>query len=122
MTVSARGYSAETAQVKDLKAKVRRLEEDNAILKAATVNSTGFLRRGTRPPKPLIMGFIDTMRVQGYAVESVCRVLREQVCQIAARTYRVWRQANRRVAVRTVTEVQVVDAVRHIARTIGPDG
>jgi len=28
------------------------------------------------------MGFIDTMRSQGYAVESICRVLREQGSQI----------------------------------------
>ena len=29
------------------------------------------------------MGFIDTMRAEGHAVESVCRVLREQGCQVA---------------------------------------
>jgi putative transposase len=34
------------------------------------------------------MGFIDTMRAEGHAVESIRRVLREQACQIAARTYR----------------------------------
>ncbi len=28
-----------------------------------------------------MMGFIDTRRAQGHAVESVCRVLREQGCQ-----------------------------------------
>lgn len=37
------------------------------------------------------MGFIDSMRAQGHAVESVCAVLREQDCQVAARTYRAWR-------------------------------
>jgi putative transposase len=31
-----------------------------------------------------MMGFIDTMRAEGFAVESVCRVLREQGCQVAA--------------------------------------
>ena len=36
------------------------------------------------------MGFIDTMRNQGHAVESICRVLCEQGRQIAARTYRNW--------------------------------
>ena len=35
--------SAETVQIKELKAKVRRLEEDNAILKAATVFFAGEL-------------------------------------------------------------------------------
>jgi len=35
--------SPDTAQIKELKAKVRRLEEDNAILKAATVFFAGEL-------------------------------------------------------------------------------
>jgi putative transposase len=61
------------------------------------------------------MGFIDTMRAEGHAVESICRVLREQGCQIAARTYRSWKRAGRVVAARTVTDAQVVDAVRDIA-------
>lgn len=61
------------------------------------------------------MGFIDTMRAQGHAVESVCRVLREQGCQIAARTYRSWRCTTRVLATRTITDAQVVDAVRDIA-------
>jgi putative transposase len=67
------------------------------------------------------MGFIDTMRSQGYAVESICRVLREQGCQIAARTYRAWKHAGRTVADRTVTDAQVVDAVRDIAWTTKVD-
>ena len=62
-----------------------------------------------------MMGFIDTMRSRGHAVESVCRVLREQGCQIAARTYRSWSQAGRRVAARTVSDARVVDAVRQVA-------
>ena len=37
-----------------------------------------------------MVGFIDTMRSEGHAVESICRVLGEQGCQIAARTYRAW--------------------------------
>ena len=61
------------------------------------------------------MGFIDTMRSQSYAVESICRVLLEQGCQIAARTYRSWKRAGRVVAARTVSDAQVVDAVRDIA-------
>jgi putative transposase len=68
------------------------------------------------------MGFIDTMRAQGHAVESICRVLREQGCQIAARTYRSWTQAGRVVAARTVSDAQVVDAVRDIAWSIDPNG
>jgi len=61
------------------------------------------------------MSFIDTMRSQGHAVESICRVLREQGCQIAARTYRGWKRAGRVVAARTVSDAHVVDAVRDIA-------
>jgi transposase InsO family protein len=61
------------------------------------------------------MGFIDTMRAEGRAVESICRVLREQGCKVAARTYRSWKQPERRVAARTVTDAQVVDAVRDAA-------
>ena len=57
-----------------------------------------------------MMGFIDTMRAEGHAVESICRVLREQGCQIAAPTYRSWRGGA--VAARTVTDAQIVDAVR----------
>jgi hypothetical protein len=37
------------------------------------------------------MAFIDAMRDEGHAVESTCRVLREQGCPIAARTYRAWK-------------------------------
>lgn len=66
------------------------------------------------------MGFIDTMRAEGHAVESICRVLREQGLQVAARTYRAWR--SRRPAARTISDAQVVDAVRQIAWTTGPDG
>lgn len=68
------------------------------------------------------MGFIDTMKAEGHAVESVCRVLREQGCQIAARTYRSWKQASRVIADRTVTDAQVVNAVRDIAWTTADRG
>ncbi|OIQ67193.1 integrase core domain protein [mine drainage metagenome] len=78
----------------------------------------------------MIMGFIDTMRAGGHAVESVCRVLREQGCQIAARTYRAWRSAGGRVAARTLSDAVVLDAVRaaawttdaHGARRLAPEG
>jgi transposase InsO family protein len=68
------------------------------------------------------MGFIDTMKAQGHAVESICRVLREQGCQVAARTYRSWRQCGRVVAARTVSDAHVVDAVRDIAWTTDRHG
>ena len=57
------------------------------------------------------MGFIDAMRAKGYAVESTCRVLREQGVAVAARTYRSWR-ARRAPSARTVSDAVVVDALR----------
>jgi putative transposase len=57
------------------------------------------------------------MRAEGHTVESICRVLSEQGCQIAARTYRAWKRAHVAVADRTVTDAMVVDAVRDLAWT-----
>jgi hypothetical protein len=57
------------------------------------------------------MGFIDTMRAEGHAVEPICRVLSEQGWQVAARTYRSWKQANRPVAAGTIGDAHVVDAM-----------
>ena len=59
------------------------------------------------------MGFIDQMRAQGHAVESIIRVLRQEGVKIAARTYRAWRQG--RISARTVIDALVVDAVRDAA-------
>lgn len=78
------------------------LEEDNEILRRGLI----FLRGGTRPPQPVIVAFIDELRAEGHAVESICRVLREQGPQIAARTYRDWARANRPVADRTITDAK----------------
>jgi putative transposase len=66
------------------------------------------------------MGFIDAMRADGHAVESICRVLREQGCQVAARTYRAWR--TRPPADRTISDAQVVNAIGDIAWTVDADG
>lgn len=68
------------------------------------------------------MGFIHTMRSEGHAVESVCRVLRQQGCQVAARTYREWRRPSRPVAARTITDAQVADVVRSLAWTTDAHG
>jgi putative transposase len=56
------------------------------------------------------MAFVDDMRAEGHAVESTCRVLREQGCRVAARTYRAWRKG-RPPAVRTVSDAVIVDAI-----------
>jgi hypothetical protein len=72
----------------------------------------------------MILAFIDQMRAEGHAVESICRVLRGQGLKIAARTYRLWKQQGRAVADRTHTDAQVLDAVREGCWTtvVAPDG
>jgi hypothetical protein len=66
------------------------------------------------------MAFIDAMRARGFAVESVCQVLREQGLQVAARTYRAWKQPGRPVAARTIADAVVIDALLEARST--PDG
>ena len=68
------------------------------------------------------MGFIDTMRAEGHAVESTCRVLREQGCRVAARTYRAWKSPTRVIAARTHSDAVVIDAIHAVCTTTGPDG
>jgi len=70
----------------------------------------------------VIVAFVDEMRTEGYAVESVCRVLREQGCQVAARTYRHWAQPDRTIAARTVSDAAVEGAVRRLAWTVDEHG
>jgi transposase InsO family protein len=70
----------------------------------------------------LIVAFIDECRQAGHAVESVCGVLREQGCQIAARTYRAWASIGQPVADRTVSDAIVMNAVREAAWTVDHDG
>jgi putative transposase len=66
------------------------------------------------------MGFIDTLREQEHAVESICRVLSEQGCQVAARTHRCWR--HQEVAARTLSDAQVLDKVRDLAWAVDDKG
>jgi transposase InsO family protein len=61
------------------------------------------------------MGFIDSMRTDGHTVESVCRVLCEQGCQIAVRTYRSWKRAHLRLPARTVSDAIIEDKIRSLA-------
>jgi putative transposase len=56
------------------------------------------------------MAFIDDMRTEGRAVESTCRVLREQGCPVAARTYRAWKRG-RPPAERTISDAVLTDAI-----------
>ena len=41
------------------------------------------------------MAFIDQLRARGFAVGSICQVLRNQGVQVAARTYRAWKAPGR---------------------------
>jgi hypothetical protein len=63
------------------------------------------------------MAFIEQMRARGFAVESVCAILREQGVQVAARTYRAWKQPGRQVAARTIADAVVIDALLEARRT-----
>ena len=65
----------------------------------------------------MIVAFIDELRAEEHAVESICRVLRKQGLAVAARTYRSWKQANRPLSVRTLSDALVVDVVRDLAWT-----
>ncbi len=86
------------------------------------MSGVDFLRGGARPPRPLIVAFIDECVHAGHAVESVCRVLTSQGCQIAARCYRAWASAHQVVADRTVSDAIVLDAVRDAAWTVDDFG
>ena len=60
------------------------------------------------------------MRAAGRTVESTCRVLSSQGCQVAAQTYRSWKRANRPLAARTVSDAVLTDA---LLATVGtPEG
>jgi len=59
------------------------------------------------------------MRAEGYAVESILRVLRQQGLEIAARTYRAWKRPAR-IAARTVTDALVEDKIRELAWKFNP--
>jgi transposase InsO family protein len=68
------------------------------------------------------MAFVDVQRAEGHAVESICRVLSEQGCQVAARTYRAWRSPTRAIASRTYGDAIIIDAIRTLCATTGLDG
>jgi transposase InsO family protein len=63
------------------------------------------------------MAFIDQLRAQGFAVESICQVLCGQGVQVAARTYRAWKALGRQVAARTISDAVVADALLDARRT-----
>jgi putative transposase len=66
------------------------------------------------------VAFIDDMTAQGHTVESTCRVLREQGCPVAARTYRSWKQTGRTVAARTLTDAALAEVLIGLKDT--PEG
>ena len=60
------------------------------------------------------------MRGKGIAVESVCRVLREQGYGIAARTYRAWK--TRKPSARALSDQKVLEAIKSLAWTTDTHG
>ena len=52
------------------------------------------------------------MRAEGFAVESICAVLRKQGVQVAARTNRAWKK--RLPAMRTIEDARITDALRSL--------
>lgn len=55
-------------------------------------------------------------------VESICRVMREQGVQVAARTYRAWAAPNQHVATRTINDALVIDRVRDLVWQVDEQG
>ena len=68
----------------------------------------------------MIKAFIDALVVKGFAVESIWLVLTGEGCQVAARTYRSWKQEGRQVADRTRSDAVVIDALHATHNT--PEG
>lgn len=62
------------------------------------------------------------MRAEGHAVESMCGVLFDQGCQVAARTYRAWSRPAQTVAAGTISDALVEDRVRELAWAIDDHG
>ncbi|QBS46345.1 IS3 family transposase [Nocardia sp. CS682] len=105
---SAELSTVERDELTKLRKEVRDLKQANEILKLAS----GFLRAGTRPATPLIVGFIDQYR-QVYGVESICRALAAHGIQIAPRTYRKARR--RPPSARDIADAHVKNALRDLA-------
>src|SRR3954468_17259767 len=78
-----------------------------------------FFRRGTRPSRPLIFGFIDEQHAAGRGVESICQVLGEQGLQVAPRSYRAWR--TRPASARVLSDAEICDRLLAL-HTAGPAG
>jgi hypothetical protein len=64
-----------------------------------------------RPLRSLIVAFVDECCQASHAVESICRVLIEQGCPIAARIYQAWSCEQQQAATRTLTDAGVMDKV-----------
>ena len=69
------------------------------------------LRGDARPPHPPICAFIDTLISNGFAVETIRTVLTVEGCQVAAATYRSWKQHGHQPVARTLSDAVVVDAL-----------
>ena len=77
-----------------------------------------FLRRGTRPPTPLICAFIDEQRALGRGVEPICTQLSELGLPVAPRTYRAWKTSQ--ACSRARSDAALLDMLLRV-RTGGPE-
>lgn len=107
----------ELAEIRDLKAKVRRLEEDNDILRRASIffagNSTpaGADRRvHRRVPPGRSCGRVDLPGPDRTGLSD------------RRTTYRAWSCEQQQVAARTFTDALVMDKVRDLVWTVDADG
>lgn len=96
--------SAERSRIRELERETRDLREANEICRRPR-----FLRAGTRPPTPMIIGFIDVQRRCGHRIALVCKVLGMLGVVFSDRAYR--KAKTRPAAQRTVADAVVVDAL-----------
>ena len=70
------------------------------------------LERGTRPPAPLIFGFIDEQRALGRGGASICAQLTELGLSVAPRTYRAWK--THEAGARDRSDAALLDMLLHV--------
>src|SRR4051794_12947958 len=106
----------ELAEIKDLKVTVRRSRRTTTSFAGPRFSS-----RGNSTPSGADRR-VHRRVPPGRSCGRVCRVLTEQGCQVAARTYRAWSCEQQQVARRTFTDALVMDKVRDLAWTVAADG
>ncbi|WP_246477691.1 IS3 family transposase [Actinokineospora xionganensis] len=99
--------TGDAQRLAELERENRELRRANAILKSAS----GFLRGGARPPRSVIVAFIDAHN-HDFGVEPICAVLTEAGVKIAPSTYYAAR--SRAPSARAVRDVQVTEKIKEV--------